>query len=169
MSTVIITPGAKHISEMIKINHTIQVLDLSCNFGDEEIAVIAKSLDNARISELNVSECGITDTGAESLAAGLKNNHTIKLLDVRDTDITVDGAVALFEAAETNTVCQKVEFNNIDYGYSSDSYCGSLYSDCEDDGMFLEYNSEEQLRWLMRSLEMRRVRCMYHEICIFLL
>ena len=93
---------------MIKVNHTLQVLDISGNpIGDEGIAAIAKTLDNARISELDVSMCYIT-FNAILLAKGLINNHTIKSLHVRHNDITVDGAIAILEAAVANGVCQEV-------------------------------------------------------------
>ena len=98
---------------MIKINHTLRVLDISDNpICDEEIAAIARALDNAKISELNVSWCKITITGAKSLAEGLINNHTIKSLDVEYNDITVDGAIAILEAAVANGVCQEVIIND---------------------------------------------------------
>ena len=109
LSTVIIITGAISISEMIKINHTVQVLNIGFNpIDDEGIAAIARNLDNAKISELHVQECGITDTGAKSLAEGLINNHTIKSLHVKYNNISVDGVVAILEAAIANEVCQKV-------------------------------------------------------------
>ena len=119
MSTVIITTGAISISEMIKINHTLQVLNISHNrIGDEGIAAIARIADNAKINELNVSQCKITITGAKSLAEGLINNDTIKSLHVKYNDITLDGAIAILEAAVTNGVCQEViiddEYKNND-------------------------------------------------------
>ena len=112
-STVIITTGAVSISEMIKINHTLQVLDISGNpIDDKGIAAIARTLDNASISELNVSHCNITVTGAKSLAAALKTNHTIKSLKITarffTQNITVDGAIAILEAAVANGACQEV-------------------------------------------------------------
>jgi len=110
--------GAISISEMIKVNHTLQVLDISHNpIGDEEIAAIAGTLDNARISELDVSWCSITVTGAKSLAAGLAKNQTMKSLSVSHNNITVDGAIAILEAAVANRVCQQVE---IHYQYKND-------------------------------------------------
>ena len=100
---------------MIKINHTLQVLNIRGNpIGDEGIAAIAGTLDNARISELIVSLCSITVTGAKSLAAGLAKNQTMKLLDVYDNNITVDGTIDILEAAVANGVCQQVI---IDYQY----------------------------------------------------
>ena len=104
---------------MIKINHTLQVLNIGINpIGDEGIAAIARTLDKASISELNVHDCNITVTGAKSLAAALKINHTLKSLLVFSNDITVDGAIAILEAAVANEVCQEViiddEYNNND-------------------------------------------------------
>ena len=94
---------------MIKINHTLQVLNISGNpIGDEGIATIAQTLDNAMISKLDVQWCKVTVTGAKALAASLINNHTIKLLYVRFNDIIVDGAIAILEAAVANRVCQEV-------------------------------------------------------------
>ena len=129
-NTVIITTGAISISEIIKINHTLQVLDISDNpIGDEGIAAIARTLDNARISKLNVYECSITVTGAKSLAAGLINNHTIKTLHMTWNDITVDGAIAILEAAVANGVCQEVW---IDYEYKSDDKVNEMMTILEE-------------------------------------
>ena len=129
MSTVIITTGAVSISEMIKINHTLQVLDIRLNrIGDKGIAAIARTLDNASISELNVSDCNITVTGAKSLAAALKNNHFIKLLEVKG-NIMVDGAIAILEAAVANGVCQEVI---VDYYDNSDDKVKELMSILEE-------------------------------------
>ena len=118
MFTIIITTGAISISEMIKVNHTLQILNIRLNpIGDKGIVTVAKTLGNARISELNVSRCKITTTGAKSLAEGLKNNHTIILLGVRYNKITLSGAIIILEAAVANGVCQEV---NIDKEYKSD-------------------------------------------------
>ena len=122
--------GAISISEMIKINHTLQVLNIRLNpIGDKGIAPITKSLDDARISELNVSRCKITITGAKLLAAGLIDNHSIKLLDVRYNDITVDGAVAILEEAVANRVCQEVI---VDDKYKKDDKVKELLSILEE-------------------------------------
>jgi len=113
LSTVIITTGAISISEMIKINHILQVLNISGNpIGDQGIAAIAGTLDNARISKLNVSCCSITVTGAKSLAAGLTNNQSMKLLHVSTNNIAVNGAIAILKAAIANGVCQQVYINH---------------------------------------------------------
>ena len=103
---------------MIKVNHTLQILNIRLNpIGDKGIVTVAKTLGNARISELNVSRCKITTAGAKSLAEGLKNNHTIILLDMRYNKVTLSGAIIILEAAVANGVCQEV---NIDKEYKSD-------------------------------------------------
>ena len=122
--------GAISISKMIKINHTLQVLDIRYNpIGDEGIAAIARTLDNASISELNVSWCKITITGVKSLAEGLINNHTIKSLNVWSNNITVDGAIAILEAAVANGVCQEVIIGD---KYKSDDKVKELMSVLEE-------------------------------------
>ena len=136
MSTVIITTGAISISEMIKINHTLQVLNISDNpIGDEGIAAIARTIDNASISKLYVYNCNITDTGAKSLAAALEINHTLKFLMIQNifntytNDITVDGAIAILGAAVANGVCQQVI---IDGKFKSDDKVKKLMSILEE-------------------------------------
>ena len=127
---------------MIKINHTLQVLNIGINpIGDEGIAAMARTLDNASISKLCVHNCNITVTGAKSLAAALKINHTLKSLMVYKpiiylyssykNNITVDGAIAILEAAVANGVCQEVMIDN-------------------------EYESNDKVKELMSILEKRR-------------
>ena len=126
---------------MIKTNHTLQILDISDNpIGDEGIAAIARTLNNTRISKLDVLNCNITVTGAKQLAENLENNHSIKSLTLDfpipipwgvKNNITVDGAIAILEAAVANKVCQEVNIYN-------------------------EYKSDDKVRELMSILEERR-------------
>ena len=113
MSTVIITTGAVSIGEMIKINHTLQLLQIGDNpIGDEGMATIATNLNYSMISKLYVHKCNITVTGTKALAECLKNNHNIKLLFMWDNDITVNGAIVILEAAVDNNVCEEVVIDN---------------------------------------------------------
>ena len=108
-----ITTGAISISKMMMVNHSLQKLYMSSNnIGDDGISVIAGALGNCNIKILNVQECGITLTGATSLAEALSSNHTIKRLYLRDNPITVEGAVLIVKSAVDNTVCQYVEIDN---------------------------------------------------------
>ena len=45
LSILIITTGAKHVSEMLKINQTLKYLNINSNpIGDKGIAVITRTL-----------------------------------------------------------------------------------------------------------------------------
>ena len=104
-----ITTGAISISKMMMVNHSLQKLYMSHNnIGDDGISCIAGALGNCKINELYVQECGITLTGARSLAAALSSNHTITELWLRNNPITVEGALLIVKSAVDNTVCQYV-------------------------------------------------------------
>ena len=115
---------------MLKINHTLQVLDITNNpIGDEGIAAIATNLNYSMISKLYVWECNITVTGAKALAECLVNNYNIKLLSVWENAITVNGAISILEAAVANKVCEEVW---IDDEYESDDKVKEMMSILEE-------------------------------------
>ena len=117
---------------MIKINHTLQLLNIGGNpIGDEGIAAIATNLNYSMISKLYVQGCNITVTGAKALAECLVNNHNIKLLDVRGNNIIVNGAISILQAAVANKVCEEVLIDN-------------------------EYNSNDEVKEMMSILEERK-------------
>ena len=106
-----ITTGAISISKMM-MNHSLQELYMSNNnIGDDGISAIAGALGNCKINILNVQHCGITLTGAKSLAEALSSNHTIRELVLRDNPITVEGVLLIVKSAVDNTVCQRVSIN----------------------------------------------------------
>ena len=115
---------------MIKINHTLQLLDISGNpIGNEGIAAIATNLNYSMISKLYVWECNITVTGAKALAECLVNNHNIKLLAVWGNPITEKGAITILEAAVANKVCEEVVIDN---EYMSDDKVKEMMSILEE-------------------------------------
>ena len=125
-----ITTGAISISKMMMVNHSLQELDMwNNNIGDDGISAIAGALGNCKINILSVSECGITLTGARSLAAALSSNHTIRVLWLRDNPITVEGALLIVKSAVDNTVCQCVE---IDVKYENDERIKKMMNILED-------------------------------------
>ena len=92
----------------------LQVLSLNGNnIGDNGITAISEALQhcNSGISELYVRGCGITYTGAKSLAAALKTNHTIFKLRIPDNFITLEGAKLILQSAVNNGVCQELWIN----------------------------------------------------------
>ena len=113
-----ITTGAISISKMMMGNHSLQELDISFNnIGDDGISAIAGALGNCKISKLYVGRCGITLTGARSLATALYSSNTIRLLWLRGNPITGEGALLIVNSAVHNTVCLEVY---IDDEYKND-------------------------------------------------
>ena len=113
-----ITTGAISISKMMMVNHSLQQLHMwGNNIGDDGISAIVGALGNCKINILDVGECGITLTGARSVAAALSSNHTIRKLWLLGNPITVEGALLIVKSAVDNTVCQDVV---IDDEYEND-------------------------------------------------
>ena len=113
-----ITTGAISISKMMMVNYSLQQLYISENkINDDGITAIAGVFGNCRIKMLDVQHCGITLTGARSLAEALSSNKTIIVLGLRGNAITVEGALLIVKSAVHNTVCEHVE---IDDKYEND-------------------------------------------------
>ena len=103
-----ITTGVISISKMM-VNHSLQHLHMKNNsIYNDGISTIAGALGHGKINSLDVSGCGITLTGAKSLAAALSSNHTITELWLSNNPITVEGALLIVKSAVNNTVCQCV-------------------------------------------------------------
>ena len=108
-----ITTGANSISKMMIVNHSLQELYMGYNnIGDDGIYDIARALGDCKINILNVNKCGITLTGARSLAEALSSNHTIRQLWLMNNPITVEGALLIVKSAVDNTACQCVGIND---------------------------------------------------------
>ena len=113
-----IITGAISISKMLTVNHSLQELDIGQNnIGDEGIFAITRALRNCKISKLKVDDCGITLTGARSLARALDSSNTIRYLKLHFNPITVEGALLVVNSAVNNTVC---EYVSVDKEYQND-------------------------------------------------
>ena len=85
----------------------IQELWMTDNrIGDDGITAIATALTNSRISQLWVMKCGITLTGARSIATLLSANPSIRELVLYDNPITTEGAHLILQSAVNNKACQ---------------------------------------------------------------
>lgn len=108
LDVCVITTGAVSISEIMMVSPSLQKLRVGYNsIGDDGIDAIAKALGNCKITDLNVTKCGITLVGIRSLASVLSSNQTIRVLWLQDNPITVEGA-QLIEVAIRNTKCYYV-------------------------------------------------------------
>ena len=104
---IVYTTGATAISKLLKNNHVIQKLHMSHNnIGDDGITAIAMALTNSTIKELLVINCGITLTGARSIATLLSLNHSIRTLWLQNNPITTEGAHVMLQSALNNEASQ---------------------------------------------------------------
>ena len=91
------------------MSHSLQELYIGENhIGDNGISAIAETVNKCELEILHIQKCGITLTGARSLAAALLSNHTIKELNLRSNPVTTEGALLVIKSAIDNTICQRV-------------------------------------------------------------
>ena len=108
--------GATVISKLLMDNCMIQQLRMSYNtIGDDGITAIATALANSRISKLWVLDCGITVTGARSIATLLLANHSIRELGLHNNPITTEGAHLILQSAVNNKACQVMIYIDDEY------------------------------------------------------
>ena len=104
---IVYSTGAIVISKLLKDNHVIQQLHMNHNhIGDNGITAIATELTNSTIRELWVVDCGITLTGARSIATLLSLNHSIRTLWLMNNPITTEGAHVILQSALNNEASQ---------------------------------------------------------------
>ena len=121
---IIITTGAISISKIMTANCVLQQLVMDDNnIGDNGTFAIAEAVGNCKIKKLEVDNCGITLTGAKSLAAALSSNCTIRVLGLLNNAITVEGAQLVVKAAIDNTACQ------IYHDYENDEIMTNILQD----------------------------------------
>ena len=122
-------------------NHVIQKLHMDENdIGDDGITAIATALTNSRIRELWVEKCGITLTGARSIATLLSVNHHIQQLWLRDNPMTTEGVRVILQSALNN----------------NDSRVDIIIDD--------EYYTDSEIETMMNILDDRRWRMKTHEV-----
>ena len=58
--------GAKYISQLLNVTHTLQQLNINVNdIGDDGIAVVSKALrHNKSITRLEIQKCGLSAKGS---------------------------------------------------------------------------------------------------------
>jgi len=113
--------GAIVISKLLMNNSMIQELWMSDNnIGDDGITAIATALTNSRISLLWIHNCGITLTGARSIASLLSLNQSIRKLVLRVNVITTEGAQLILLSAVNNKASQAEIWINREYRSDSE-------------------------------------------------
>ena len=101
---------AKMIGEAIKVNKTLQKLDINNNsISDDGAAAISDGLKcNISLQELYMSNNMITSEGAKMIAEAIKVNKTLQKLDINNNSISDDGAVAISDGLKCNISLQEL-------------------------------------------------------------
>ena len=101
------------MSEALMVNRTLQVLNMSLNpFLDDGITAVASAFGVCHLTCLDIDGCGITDIGANSVAAGLRVNQSITKLSMKGNGgITKEGTRLILQSAVDNGTCLQVELN----------------------------------------------------------
>ena len=106
---------ATMIGKAIKVNKTLQKLDISNNnISDDGAAAISDGLTcNISIQELNMSNNNIIDEGAKMIGEAIKVNKTLQKLDISNNSnsISDDGAVAISDGLKYNISLQELNMS----------------------------------------------------------
>ena len=113
---VITNKGAKNLSKAIRVNTTLQKLDLSHNkISDDGAAAISDSLEiNKSLQELNLLMNTIANEGAKKIAKAIQVNKALQKLDLSYNNISDDGAAAISDSLRINTSLQELNLASSD-------------------------------------------------------
>uniref|UniRef100_A0A3Q3GIJ8 Leucine rich repeat containing 34 n=1 Tax=Kryptolebias marmoratus TaxID=37003 RepID=A0A3Q3GIJ8_KRYMA len=107
--------AAEHLARMLQINETLQELQLSdCDLATSgwTVSFSEMLLVNGSLVELHLGKVGLTDTGMERLAEGLKQNRSLRYLDLRCNRVARDGALHLSEVLKQNPTLEIIDLSS---------------------------------------------------------
>jgi len=118
MDTRIGAQGAIEFAEALKMNTTIQELNLRHNnIGNNGCIALADSLKiNKTLKKINLVSNYIGNEGCIALANALKINKTIKIVYFRGNKIGLEGCVELAKALTINKTIQEINFPQNEIG-----------------------------------------------------
>ena len=97
--------SASHITEVLNSTSIVTTLSLGDPIGDKGLQTIFDALkQNKTLKSLNVSYCDMTDTGVASLADALHTNNTLETLNISGNAIHEEGASHLSEILNSASI-----------------------------------------------------------------
>ena len=108
--------GAAAISDALKSNDMLQILDMSCNnITIEGAKLIADTIKvNKTLQELDISGNNISDDGAAAISDALKSNNSLQILKMSSNKITSEGTKLIAEAIKVNTTLHTLDLYQYD-------------------------------------------------------
>lgn len=100
--------GIKSLSQMLVVNKSLTILNISSNNFGGSIAHISYSLTiNTTLRELHLSGCKVTEHGIESLSQMLVQNKFLAILNISNNDLG-DGITHISHSLTINTTLQEL-------------------------------------------------------------
>ena len=104
--------GGKAIGDVLMVNRSLQVLDLSSNPISAGVVHIAESLKcNHSLLKLNLSDCDISEKGGKAIGDALMVNRSLQVLDLYNNPISA-GVVHIAESLKQNDSLQEINLSN---------------------------------------------------------
>ena len=109
--------GWESISDFLENNYNVRYIDLQCShIYDNHLNNLIRALTDKRIRSLNLSQNFITLEGVKIISSFLKNNKTLKKLDLsRNSQIEfkADGVKNILESLISNQNIENIDFSNM--------------------------------------------------------
>ncbi|XP_073466931.1 NACHT, LRR and PYD domains-containing protein 3-like [Aquarana catesbeiana] len=114
-----------HLASGIRNNQTLRTLNLSINnLEGPHFRDLMEALTTSRIEELQLSSNHLTDSSCPHLASGIRNNQTLRTLDLPGNDLEGPQFRDLVEALTTSRIEELQLYDN----HLTDSSCPHLAS-----------------------------------------
>eukprot|EP01022_Parablepharisma_sp_SALTPOND_P000881 TRINITY_DN105192_c1_g1_i1.p1 TRINITY_DN105192_c1_g1~~TRINITY_DN105192_c1_g1_i1.p1 ORF type:complete len:750 (+),score=103.99 TRINITY_DN105192_c1_g1_i1:82-2331(+) len=116
------------ILESIEKNSIINSVTFAgCNIAESELRTIGKKIGDAKLRTINLSHCGISDSGMKELGAGLSEEAALQKLALDENPFGTKGVLNFFAATKwlgkgkIMTINKKAEMiNEMQIGYTSE-------------------------------------------------
>ena len=111
-----ISAGVVHIAESLKCNHSLLEINLTnCVISEEGADVLGSSLkENNSLQTLILRGNNLSDGGGAHLAGGLRHNNCLKRLDISQCGIGDRGVVSIGSALEVNNSLEELDLSEND-------------------------------------------------------
>ena len=114
------------ITTVLQTNTTIRTLDISyCGISHEGVESLVRAL--ASLQKLYISSNKIGDNGIAHIATALKTNTTMRTLDIRNCGLSDEGAESLARALAVNRSLQKLDISNNEIGDNGITHIATVF------------------------------------------
>ena len=109
--------GGKAIGDALMVNRSLQVLDLHGNPISAGVVHIAESLKcNHSLLEINLTNCVISEEGADVLGSSLKENNSLQTLILRGNNLSDGGGAHLAGGLRHNNCLKRLDISQCGIG-----------------------------------------------------